>query len=152
MQVDEKSIVPLIDGTVALTPTQEMEVVRTKNIILKRKNPNNLPEIGNVKMIKNEPANVTVRDVASYSNGEAAIVPYGSSNIKHPIQRRMEKSLSSTRKQARIVRSKQIDLTTLNDVDDAPRVKGEWDNMPTVDISTMNRLSWIDFNHILDST
>ena len=152
MQIDEKALVPLADGTVALPPTLEMEVVRTKDIILKRKNLNNLPEIGNVKMIKNEPANVTVRDVVPYSSSETAIVPYGSSNIKHPIQRRMEKSLSSARKQARIVRSKQIDLTTLNNVDDTPRIKGEWDSMPTVYITTMNRLPWIDFNHILDST
>ena len=152
MQIDEKALVPLADGTVALPPTLEMEVVRTKDIILKRKNLNNLPEIGNVKMIKNEPANVTVRDVAPYSSSETAIVPYGSSNIKHPIQRRMEKSLSSARKQARIVRSKQIDLTTLNNVDNTPRINGEWDSIPTVYITTMNRLPWIDFNHILDST
>ena len=33
-----------------------------------------------------------------------------------------------------------------------PRIKGEWDKLPTVNIATMNRFPWIDFNHILDTT
>ena len=87
MQVEDKPIIGLTDGTLALPPTQEMEVVRTKNIILKRKNPEK-NQFGNVKMIKSEPASITVRDVVPYSS-ETAVVPY--ENIKHPIQRKMEK-------------------------------------------------------------
>ena len=37
-------------------------------------------------------------------------------------------------------------------MDNKPRIKGEWDQLPTVDIATMNRFPWIDFNHIFDST
>ena len=33
-----------------------------------------------------------------------------------------------------------------------PRIKGEWDQLPAVDIATMNRFAWMDFNHMLDST
>ena len=55
-------------------------------------------------------------------------------------------------RQIRLVKSRQIDLTSLDDADMKPRIKGEWDQLPTVDIATMNRFPWIDFNHMLDST
>ena len=34
MQVEEKSLVPLSDGTIALPQPQEMEVIRTRNLVL----------------------------------------------------------------------------------------------------------------------
>ena len=37
------------------------------------------------------------------------------------------------------------------EAEDTPRIKGEWDQLPTVDIATMNRFPWIDFNYIIDS-
>ena len=39
----------------------------------------------------------------------------------------MEKDLIIAKKQARIVKSKVIDLTTLDDVDTTSRIKAEWD-------------------------
>ena len=35
--------------------------------------------------------------------------------------------------------------------ENTPRIKGEWDQLPTVDIATMKRFPWIDFNYIIDS-
>ena len=86
MQVEDRALVPVGDGTVALPMVQDMELIRTKNIILKRKN-DTLPELGNIKMIKNE-TDIRVRDVVPRSENKA-ILPY--SDIKHPIQRKMEK-------------------------------------------------------------
>ena len=146
MQVEDKPIIGLTDGTLALPPTQEMEVVKTKNIVLKRKNPEK-NQFGNVKIIKNESASITVRDVVPYSS-ETAVVSY--ENIKHPIQRKMEKNLKDAEKQARIVRGK-IDLTKTN-LPEEVRIKSEWSGVPTIDINTIKRMPWIDFNHILDNT
>ena len=136
MQVEDKPIIALTDGTVALPPTQVMEVVRTRNIVLKRKN-SEKSQFGNVKMIKNKPANITVRDVVPYSS-ETAVVPY--ENVKHSIQRKMEKNLKDTKKQAGIVRGK-IDLTKTN-LPEEVRIKSEWSGVPTVDINTMKRMPW----------
>ena len=148
MQVEERSLVPLGDGTVALSPVQDMEVVRTKNLILKRKNDSGDMEFANIKMIKND-IDIRVRDVVPYSDIKT-ILPYG--DIKHPIQRKMERDIKNAKKQARLVKSRAIDVTSLDDVDNKPRIKGEWDQSPNVDMATMNRFPWIDFNHILDST
>ena len=82
MQVEDKPIIVLTDGTVALPPTQEMEAVKTRNIVLKRKYPEE-NQFDNIKMIKNESANITVRDVVPYSS-ETTVVSY--ENVKHPIQ------------------------------------------------------------------
>ena len=62
----------------------------------------------------------------------------------------MEKDINSAKKQARIVKAKKVDLTTM-EFEDTPRIKGEWDQLPTVDITTMNRFPWIDLNYIIDS-
>ena len=148
MQVEERSLVPLGDGTVALPPVQDMEVVRTKNVILKRKNDSGDMEFANIKMIKND-TDFRVRDVVPYSDTKT-ILPYG--DIKHPIQRKMERDIKNAKKQAHLVKSRAIDLTSLDDVDSKPRIKGEWDQLQTVDMATMNRFPWIDFNHMLDST
>ena len=148
VQVEERSLVPPGDGTVALPPVQDMEVVRTKNLVLKRKNDSGDMEFANIKMIKND-TDIRVRDVVPYSDTKT-ILPYG--DIKHPIQRKMERDIKNAKKQARLVKSRAIDLTSLDDVDNKLRIKGDWDQLPTVDMATMNRFPWIDFNHILDST
>ena len=80
-------------------------------------------------------------------SSETAVVPY--ENIKHPIQRKMEKKIKDAKKQARIVRGK-IDLIKTN-LPEEVRIKSEWSGVPTVDINTMKRMPWIDFNHILDN-
>ena len=61
-----------------------------------------------------------------------------------------KKSLKEAKKQARIVTGK-IDLTKTN-LPEEVRIKSEWSGMPTIDINTMKRMPWIDFNHILDNT
>ena len=99
-----------------------MEVVRTKNIVLKRKNPNN--EIARVKKRKNE-TNITVRDV----------VP-----VQHPIYRRLQKNVNKNLKQAE------------NSTKALVKIKTEDALPPSVDISTMERLPWVDFDTILDNT
>ena len=62
----------------------------------------------------------------------------------------MEKNLKDAKEKARIVRGK-IDLTKTN-LPEEPRIKSKWSGVPTVDINTMKRMHWIDFNHILDNT
>ena len=62
----------------------------------------------------------------------------------------MEKDINSAKKQARIVKAKKVDLTT-TEFEDTLRIKGEWDQLPTVDIATMKRFPWIDLNYIIDS-
>ena len=83
MQFEHKPLDILSEGVVALPPEEHMDVVRTKNLILKRKQPNNA--FANIKKIKNE-TDITVRDVVPIKAGgeDLAIV-------KHPIQRKMEK-------------------------------------------------------------
>ena len=98
MQVEDRSLVPLGDGTVALPRVEDMELVRTKNLILKRKNNSDIG-LANIKMIKND-TDIRVRDVVPYADSEA-IPPYG--DIKHPIQRKMEKDIKNAKKQARLV-------------------------------------------------
>ena len=121
MQVEEKVLEPLRDGTIALPQPQESEVARMRNLVLKRRSNADDLNLANVKMIENNDADVRVRDVVPYI-GSQSILPYNS--IKHPIQRRMEKEINSAKKQARIVRAKKIDLTTM-EFEDMPRIKRE---------------------------
>ena len=81
MQVEEKPFTRISEGVVALPPEENMEVIKTKSIVLKRKNPNN--EIAKVKKRKND-TDVLVRDA----------VP-----IQHPIYRRLEKNLHKAKKE-----------------------------------------------------
>ena len=60
MDVEQKPFDITFEGVVALPPEESMEVVRTKNLVLKRKQPNN--RLANIKKIKNE-TDVRVRDV-----------------------------------------------------------------------------------------
>ena len=147
MQVEDKALVPMGEETIALPEIENRQPVKSSKLILKRKNDNE-PEMANIKMIKND-TDIRLRDVVPYSENKA-ILPY--SGIKHPIERKMEKDIKNAKKQARLVKSRAIDLTSLDHVEMKPRIKGEWDQLPTVDIVTMNRFPWIDFNHILDTT
>ena len=92
IQFKHKPLDILSERVVALPPEEDMELVRIKNLILKRKQPNNT--FANIKKIKNE-TDVTVRDVVPIKEEEEdsklAIV-------KHPIQRKMEKKLNKTKK------------------------------------------------------
>ena len=60
MNVEYKPIVPYSEGVVKLPPEVEMDEVRTINLVLKRKIPEN--DAVNIRKIKNE-TEVTVRDV-----------------------------------------------------------------------------------------
>ena len=122
MQVEEIPFTRISEGIVELPPEENMEVIRTKNIVLKRKNTNN--EIANVKKRKTE-TNVTVRGV----------VP-----VQHPIYRRLQKILNKNLKQAKQSVTKEL-----------VRIKTDDEIPPTVDISTINRLPWVDFDTILDN-
>ena len=122
MQVEEIPFTRISEGIVELPPEENMEVIRTKNIVLKRKNTNN--EIANVKKRKTE-TNVTVRGV----------VP-----VQHPIYRRLQKILNKNLKQAKQIVTKEL-----------VRIKTDDEIPPTVDISTINRLPWVDFDTILDN-
>ena len=145
LQVEDKLILPLLDGTLQLLSIESMEVVATRNLI-KRKNDENI-KFGNIKMIKNE-TKTNIRDVVP-SESEAILFHI---EIKHPNQRRLEKDAKIAKKQARFVKSKTTDLTSLDDSDEKPRIKDEWNSFPTVDIATVSSFPWIDFNHVLDST
>ena len=124
MQVEEKLFTRISEGAVALPPEENMEVIKTKNIVLKRKNPNN--EIAKVKKRKND-TDVLVRDV----------VP-----IQHPIYRRLEKNLHKGKKEANKNKNNSMALV---------RLKTEDETAASVDISTIERLLWVDFNTILDN-
>ena len=60
MNVEYKPVILYSEGVVQLPPEVEMEEVKTKNLVLKRKIPKN--EIVNIKKIRND-TKVTVRDV-----------------------------------------------------------------------------------------
>ena len=100
-----------------------MELVRTKNLILQRKQPNNA--FANIKKIKNE-TNVTVRDVVPVKKEEELAI------VKHPIQRKMEKNMKQDKNIASIEASKEKSLV---------KIKPEGGQLrPTVDAATMRRL------------
>ena len=78
MKFEHKPLDILSERVVALPPEEDMDVVRTKNLILKRKQPNNA--FANTKKVKNE-TDVTVRDVVPIKKeGEDVAI------VKHPIQ------------------------------------------------------------------
>ena len=75
----------------------------------------------------------------------ALALPTSTEIVKHPIQRKLEKNMQKDKKLARIVGSK-------NNETALARIKSEWEKPATVDISTMKRLPWVDFDTILDNT
>ena len=60
IQFEQKAFDIMSEGVVTLPPKEEMDLVRTKNLLLKRKHPNN--KLANIKKMKNE-TEVYVRDV-----------------------------------------------------------------------------------------
>ena len=78
MQVEEKQLIPLCNDSIMLPPEENMtDVISTKNILLKRKQPS-LP-VAQIKKIKNE-TDISITNT-----------------IKHPIFRKMEKEKKSNR-------------------------------------------------------
>ena len=72
MQVEEKQVIPLSNDSIMLPPEEDMsDIISTKNILLKRKQPN-LP-VAQIKKMKNE-TDILIANT-----------------IKHPIFRKMEK-------------------------------------------------------------
>ena len=126
MQVEEKPFTQISEGVVALPPEENMELGRTRNIVLKRKQLNN--QLVNIKKVKNE-ADVRVRDVVPKSESELAL-PTSNEIVKHPIQRKLEKNMQKDKKLARIVGSKNNEKALV-------KVKPEWETPATVDISTI---------------
>ena len=64
MQIEERVLVPLGDGTIVLSEQpQLMEVVRTRNFVLKKKGDDldNI-DLANVKIIKNNDADIRARE------------------------------------------------------------------------------------------
>ena len=141
MQVVEKPFTQIFEGVVALPPEENMDLGRTRNIVLKRKQPDN--QLANIKKVKNE-TDVRVRDVVPKSESELAL-PTSNGIVKHPIQRKLEKNMQKDEKLARIVGSKNNDTALV-------KSKPEWEMSATVDISTIRRLPWVDFDAILDNT
>ena len=135
MQFEHKPLDILSEGVVALPPEENMELVRTKNLIRKRKQPNNA--FANIKKIKNE-TDVTVRDVVLIKKEEKLAI------VKHPIQRKMENNIKQDKKIASIEANKEKSLV---------KIKPEGGQLrPTVDAATMRLLPWIDFDSIIDNT
>ena len=135
MQFEHKPLDILSEGVVALPPEEDMELVRTKNLILKRKQPNNA--FANIKKIKNE-TDVTVRHVVPIKKEEELAV------VKHPIQRKMEKNIKQDKKIASIEANKEKSLV---------KIKPEGGQLrSTVDAATVRRLPWIDLDSIINNT
>ena len=157
MQVEEKPIVSLSDEVVMLPPEEDMtDVVSTRNIVLKRKQPNN--EMGQIKKIKDE-TNISVRDVPE-NNDLVVALPKSEDVIKHPIFRKMEKDKNKTDKLAKILSTCRPIVINLEDdlpaLEASPTLRAikppEPDILANVDVSTMKRLPWIDFKTVLDNT
>ena len=129
IQVVEKPFTEISEGVGALPPEENMDLGRTRNIVLKRKQPNN--QLANIKKVKNE-THVRVRDVVPKSELELAL-PTSNEIVKHPIQRKLEKNMQKDKKLACIVGSKNNDTALV-------KIKPEWEMPATVDISTIRRL------------
>ena len=147
MQIEEKPIIPLSEGVVALPPEEKMELVGTCNLVLKRKQPNN--EIAKIKRMRNE-TDILVWDVKPDVKPQdlTEVLPPSREVVKHHIYRKLEKNLKKDQKLAKIVSSR-----ALVKVKDEIVKKENENNMPaSVDISTIRRLPWVDFNTILENT
>ena len=140
-----------------LPPAEDMtDVLSTRNIVLKRKQPNN--EIAQIKKIKEE-TDILVRDVPE-NNDLVVALPKLEYLIKHPIFRKMEKDKNRTDEIAKILSTRKP--IVINAGDDLPAIEApptlrairppEPEILANVDVSTMKRLPWIDFKTILDNT
>ena len=160
MQVEEKQVVPLSDNVVMLPPEKEMtDLVSTRNIVLKRKQPS---PIAQIKKIKNE-TDVLVRDVPNAGELVVALPPETEkinevNIIKHPIFRRLEKNKNQADRITRQLLNRQpinidLNLPALMSPTSLPALMPPSSLRPpaSVDISTIRRLPWIDFTTILDN-
>ena len=119
--------------------------VGTCNLVLKRKTNNS--EIARIKKIRNG-TDILVRDVKPLDLKPSDLMvalPPSAELIKHLIQRKLEKNLKKDQKMARMVSRKAL-VKVKNEV------KLENTLPARVDISTMRRLPWVDFDTILDNT
>ena len=151
MQVEEKQLIPLSNDSIMLPPEEDMtDMISTKNILLKRKQPN-LP-VAQIKKIKNE-TDISITNT-----------------IKHPIFRKMEKEKKATDRLTRILsQGKPLEIRIKDEllaIEDSPSLPAleapptllalmlpsASRPLATVDAETMQRMSWVDFNVVLDNT
>ena len=138
MQVSEGALVPISNNTLQLESNIDMSEIATRNIVLKRKQPD--VSVANIKKTK----------------GDTEI------SIQHPIFRKMQKQSNLDKKIAKILsQGKPIDIEVANDnllaIEDKPTLPmllpppSSSENIPTVDSETMRMMPWIDFDVILQN-
>ena len=137
MQVSEGALVPISNNTVQLENDTNMGEIETKNIVLKRKQPD--VSIANIKKTK----------------GDTEI------SIQHPIFRKLQKQNILDKKIAKILSqgkpiNKHVESDNLLAVEDAPALpmllpsaSSGSENLATVDSETIRMLPWIDFDIVL---
>ena len=137
------------DEIIALPPPLEedmTDVVSTRNIVLKRKQPT---PIGEIKKTKNE-TDITIvqhpifRKLLKQKKNDDKISKILSK--KTPLDIKIEKELLAT--------DNSSDLPALMSSSELPTLMSSSDAMPlvSVDAETMRRMPWIDFNIMLDNT
>ena len=145
MQVEQKPLIASED-TIMLPPEENMtDVISTRNIVLKRKQPD--ISIGEIKKIQAK------TDIS----------------IKHPIFRKMEKQKKADERLAKAIASgKPLEIKIK---DELPGIEGPDEllaiegprglpvlmppstgPLASVDAETMQRIPWVDFNVVLDNT
>ena len=140
MQVSEGALVPISNNTVQLENDTNMGEIATRNIVLKRKQPD--VSIANIKKTK----------------GDTEI------SIQHPIFRKMQKQSILDKKIERILsQEKPIDIQVESDdllaIEDAPTLpmllpppsSDDSQNLATVDSETLRMMPWIDFDVIMQN-
>ena len=154
MQVEQKPLIASEDS-IMLPPEENMtDVISTRNIVLKRKQPD--ISIGEIKKIKAK------TDIS----------------IKHPIFRKMEKQKKAGKRLAKAIASgKPLEIKKIDDIlgiegpDELLAIEGPDEllaiegprglpalmlpstgPLASVDAEIMQRLPWVDFNVVLDNT
>ena len=140
MQVSEGALVPISNNTVQLENDTNMGEIATRNIVLKRKQPD--VSIANIKKTKDDTE----------------------ISIQHPIFRKMQKQSILDKKIARILsQEKPIDIQVESDdllaIEDAPTLpmllpppsSDDSQNLATVDSETLRMMPWIDFDVIMQN-
>ena len=138
MQVSEGALVPISNNTLQLENNIDMSEIATRNIVLKRKQPD--VSVAKIKKTK----------------GDSEI------SIQHPIFRKMQKQSNLDKIIAKILsQGKPIDIEVANDnllaIEDKPALPmllpppSSSENIPTVDSETMRMMPWIDFDVILQN-
>ena len=151
MQVEEKQLIPLSNDSIMLPPEEDMtDIISTKNILLKRKQPD-LP-VAQIKKIKNK-TDISITNT-----------------IKHPIFRKMGKEKKATDRLTRILsQGKPLEIRIKDEllaIEDSPSYPAleapptlpalmppsASRPLATVDAETMQHMPWVDFNIVLDNT